>query len=243
MSQLADRAFLLSSTPWRETSVWMDVLTEHHGRQRLLAKSVRVAKPRWPRAWFAPFVPISIEWRSKGDLGWLSLIDNDSPPFDLRGAKTACGLYVNELLCALLQAHAAVPELWSRYAQLLQELGMVDATHTAQLAWLLRRFERDLLAELGFGLTLDTEIESGREVDAEQSYWLDAWRGALPCDASREGSVPGRALLALAHDAMPTAPGDLLALRNAMRRILGTHLQGKILNAWRVLREPREYPS
>src|SRR3546814_18930662 len=68
------------------------------------------------------------------------------------------GWYLNELLMRLLQRQDPHPALFEAYALAMQQLpGDADAAHDA-----LRIFERDLLAEIGYGLHLPADLEADR---------------------------------------------------------------------------------
>ncbi len=64
-------AYVLHSTPYRDTSVLLEVFTPDHGRIGLVARGVRSAKSRL-RGVLQPFRPLLISWYSKGDLGTLT---------------------------------------------------------------------------------------------------------------------------------------------------------------------------
>jgi DNA repair protein RecO (recombination protein O) len=139
------------------------------------------------------------------------------------------GFYVNELLLRLLPREDPHPELFRRYAVLLGELA-----GEPPLSWTLRRFERDLLDELGYGLMLDQDAQ-GAELHPEARYRYDPDLGptALAGAGTGGASVSGAALLALAADAQPD-PDRLAELRRMMRRVLLERLGGRGLHAWRT---------
>jgi DNA repair protein RecO (recombination protein O) len=102
-------------------------------------------------------------------------------------------------------------------------------------AWHLRRFERDLLAELGYGLVLEHTADAGLPLDpaAAYAYRLDA--GPVPWQGAVDGlKLRGTALLALAADQQPDAE-DLAALRRLLRALIAHHLDGPGLRAWSML--------
>ena len=138
--------------------------------------------------------------------------------------------YVNELVLRLLPRNDPAPELFERYGELRSRLGENDG-----LAWQLRRFERDLLELLGYGLPLE-EGEDGAALDPAARYLLDAERGALRDRSHSPGSTSGAALLALAQDRQPP-PEQLQELRGALRGVLATHLGPAGLKSWGLLSE------
>ena len=114
--------------------------------------------------------------------------------------------------------------------------GGVTLDTPGALAWNLRRFERDLLAHLGYGLQLTHDVDTGAAIDPEREYHYVPEHGPRPLGHARPaGCCRGAALLALERDVAPAAAGDLAALRLLMRSILRHHLGGRDLEAWRVL--------
>src|SRR5690606_3550021 len=93
--------------------------------------------------------------------------------------------------------------------------------------------------DLGYGLVLDRDIESGQPLQAcaDYAYVIDGgprpWAGN-PNDLR----VSGAALLALASDEMPIA-GKLAELRRLMRVLLQHQLGGGSLNAWSMRLQPQ----
>jgi DNA repair protein RecO (recombination protein O) len=127
------------------------------------------------------------------------------------------------------------PELYDAYGEVRQRLGSSDP-----VAWTLRRFERDLLEALGFGLALDVDGE-GEPIDPAARYRLDPEQGARRVrhdrgQGDRDTAATGRALLALGADRLPEAE-DLASLRRAMREVLAHHLGRKGLKSWDMLVE------
>lgn len=227
-------AYILHERPYRESSVLLEALTRDFGRVGLVARGVRSAKPRIARGVLAPLVAIELDWQGRGELGTLVRAEAAGVSLKLAGEPLLCALYVNELLTRLLQRQDPHPEVFERYGALLHELG---APHAA-LGWVLRRFERDLLALLGYALELAHEADSGAPLAAEAAYSYDPERGPVPWELRAiTPRTSGAALLALAGDAPPPEP---LAreLRRLMRSVLVHQLGGRELNAWRLLARP-----
>jgi DNA repair protein RecO (recombination protein O) len=222
--------FVLHARPWRETSLLLEVLTRDFGRVGLVARGVRGARSRTPRAVLQPLAPLHLDWSGQGELATLTAAEPAGLPLQLTGDALLCGLYLNELVTRLLPRNDPHPGVYAAYVETLHDLRTARAT-----AWPLRRFERDLLADLGYGLVLEHEAESGAaiEMDAEYAYRFDSgpvrWRGTA--DGLK---LRGRALLALAVDQEPDAE-DLSALRRLLRALIAHHLDGPGLRAWSML--------
>ncbi len=226
-------AYVLHARAWRETSLLLEVFSRDFGRVGLLARGVRGARARIARSLLEPLQPLRMDWSGRGELPVLSAAEADAPPRSFKGDALLSAMYVNELLVRLTARSDPHPELFARYAALLEEL-----PGSVQLAWTLRRFERDLLAVLGYALQLDAEAGSGVPIEATRDYdWLPE-QGALPAGVRSDGvRVRGAALLALHADTMPGAE-DMAALRRLMRAEIGAHAGERGLQAWRVLAEP-----
>lgn len=226
----AQPAFVLHSRPWRETSLLLEIFSRDHGRVGLLARGVRGPRARLSRATLEPFQLLQTDWAGQGELPNLRAAEAVGPSRRLTGDALLSGLYVNELLVRLTARHDPHPELFARYANLLAEL-----VEPGSLAWNLRRFERDLLAELGYALQLEHEAESGEPLDAQADYHYAPEQGPLRASARGEGkTIRGAALIALRDDKLP-ATADLIALRRLLRAVIGEHVGERGLRAWKIL--------
>lgn len=222
--------WILHARPYRETSLLLEAWSREHGRIGLVARGVRKEKPRQPRALLQPLVPLSLGWSGQGELVTLTGLEARGQPPRLVGEALVCAIYVNELAMRLLPRHDALPDLFDAYENTLARLAISPAR-----AWPLRRFERDLLAETGYGLVCDSEADSGEAIDPEREYIYIPEHGAVPY-ASQPNvlRLRGSALLALADDRMPDAE-DLTSLRRLMRALIVHQLGGGSLRSWSVL--------
>lgn len=222
-------AYILHARAYRETSLLLEAFTRDHGRVGLVARGVRRERSRWPRGVLQPLQPLLLGWVAQGELGTLTSADAASAPFPLRGDDLIAAMYVNELVLRLAQRADAHPRAFALYAQCLARLGENDDT-----AWSLRRFERDLLGELGYGLALGITA-LGDPIEAAGDYLYDPEAGALPW---RTGShfprVAGDALLALDRDEKPS-PEHLVQLRALMRGVVRHHVGGE-MQSWALAR-------
>ena len=64
-SKVRDSAFVLHSTPYRETSLVVDLLTREHGRVGVVAKGAKRPGSAL-RAALLQFQPISVVWSGQG---------------------------------------------------------------------------------------------------------------------------------------------------------------------------------
>lgn len=222
-------AYVLHLRPYRETSLLLECLTREHGRLGVVARGVRRERSRVSRAQLEPFQRLALDLLLRGELATLLGAESSSTPLRLQGDAGLAGLYLNELVVRLTARQDPHPGLFDAYAQTLSRLA-----EPAAVAWTLRRFERDLLEAIGYGLQLECEPDSGQPLQPERWYRYRVEEGALACAAGTARAVPGRALLALAHDRVPD-PADLGPLRVMIREVIRYHLGGGELHAWRVL--------
>ena len=222
-------SFILHTRAYRETSLLVDALSERHGRVGLLARGVRSARGQPVRALLQPLQPVLLSWTGRGELPLLRSADAAGTVPKVSGDAVLAGFYVNELLLRLLPRDDPHPLLFQRYAVLLGEL-----TGPRSLAWTLRRFERDLLEELGYALVLEHDAEGGAlQPQARYRYDPDLGPVALGSAGSGGASISGAALLAFAADEPPDED-ELGELRRMMRRVLRERLGGRELQAWRT---------
>ena len=227
--------YVLHSRAYRETSLLVDVFSESHGRTGLLARGVRSARGQPLRALLQPLQPVLLSWGGRGELGLLRGAEAGTNVQRPTGDAVLAGFYANELLLRLLPRDDPHPPLFHRYASLVAALAQAPSL---PLAWTLRRFERDLLEDLGYGLVLVHDAQ-GTAIDAATRYRYDPDLGPVPLSDSAVGGagVSGAALLALAADHAPDA--DLQTeLRRMMRRVLLERLGGRELQAWRSWPKP-----
>lgn len=230
----AEPAFVLHARRWRETSLLVEVLGATQGRVGLLARGVQGAKRHPLRAALQPLQHIRFDAVQRGELAQLRAAEAlDAAPV-LSGDAMLAGFYINELVLRLAPRLDPHPQLYAAYAVARERLRGAEP-----LAWVLRRFERDLLEALGFGLSFDVDGD-GLAIDPAARYRLDPEHGPrrLAVDrgqADRDTAPTGRALLALAEDRAVPEAGDLAALRRGLREVLAHHLGGRGLRSWELL--------
>ena len=222
-------AYVLHARPYRETSLLLECLTREHGRLGVIARGVRGEKARLRRAQLEPFQSVAMDLLLRGELATLTAVEPVGVPLRMIGDAALASLYLNELVVRLTERQDPVPGLFDVYAKTLVQLATGEP-----LAWTLRRFERDLLEAIGYGLQLEYDSESGEPLESDGHYRYLVDQGAVRSVASHAKVVRGSDLLALQQDQMPDNAG-LRALRDLMREIIRFHLGGGELRAWRVL--------
>jgi len=216
-----DEALVLHIRAYRETSCLVDLLTRERGRLRVLAKGVR--RGRQSSGDLSPFSRILYALGGRGELRLLTLAEGISGWQRLAGEGLYCGFYVAELLMRLLPLEDAHPELYEEIVSVIQQLG--EGVRPERI---LRRFERALLEELGYGLSL-WEDALGDPIEANGFYLYHPEHGAQRVNEA-QGGIPGSTLIALATGDFEDER-DLLFAKKLMRSILDRQLEGRPLKS------------
>lgn len=226
-------AFVLHSYPFRETSLIIDVFSRDFGRVALMARGAR--RPRSAlRGLLLAFQPLELAWAGKGEVQTLMKAEWQGGQPLLTGKALFFAYYLNELLMLLLPREDAHERLFAVYTQTLRHLS--DGLREADL----RCFERALLQELGYGLTLAHDA-AGRPIDAAGHYAYEIESG--PTRLARPGnsalSVSGKTLTDLAHDDF-SDPRSLQEAKQLMRALIAHYSDGKGLDTRRIFMELQE---
>ena len=234
MRFVGEPAFVLHARAWRETSLLVEVLSAEHGRIGLVARGVQGPKKHVLRAALQPLQSIRFDGVQRGELAQLTAAEAvDAAPL-LHGDAVLAAFDLTELCMRLAPRQAPQPELHAAYARVRERLRAGEA-----LAWILRRFERDLLDALGSGFDYASDGD-GAPIDPAARYRLEAEHGPRRVLGERAGerreSATGRALQALGEDSLPNGE-DLASLRLPLRGVLLHHLGGRGLKSWEMLGE------
>jgi len=223
-------AYLLHRRPYSETSLLLDIFSRDHGRLTLIAKGCRKKKTQ-AQGFFLPFKPLLISWTGKGELPILTSIEHQSflPLPDKNGVN--CGYYVNELLMKLLHRHDSHEELFERYNNFFYSLANGGDPNSV-----LRVFEKHLLREIGFGLVLDHDVESGEMILGHRDYQYIPQKGPVASSDTHVEKVSGETLLALQIESFETDKQKREA-RALTRALIDGQLNGKELRTRRVITE------
>jgi len=230
--QQDEQAFVLHSYPFRETSLLLDVFSRRHGRLAIVARGAR--RPRSSqRGVLMNFQPLLLSWFGKGEVRTLHSAEWQGGQPCLQGTALMCGFYLNELLINLLARDDPHEQLFDYYRITLHRLA-----HETDHAATLRCFEKHLLQELGYALTLEHEAVSNKAIQADARYRYAVERGALPDDSDIQTGLPvsGKTLLDMAADNYDDAVTAQQS-KQLMRMLLNHHLAGKILHTRELIKD------
>lgn len=225
-------AFLLHAHPYSETSLVLEVFARGHGRLPVLARGAR--RPRSAlRGVLIGFQLLELGWFGGGEVKTLARAEWCGGTPLLQGRCLLLGYYLNELLLKLLPREDAHPALFDSYAEAIGALaaGAADAPE-------LRRFEKSLLREIGYGLTLDHDT-AGAPIQPQRRYRYMAERGLVAVEAGAGQTLAGKTLLDMDADDYRD-PRTLAESKLLMRQLVAHQLGDKPLQSRRVFVDLQE---
>lgn len=208
----------------------IDCLTRDFGRISLMARGLRGKSSR--RAGIVqPFCELLLSYSGRGDLPLLGAVEPQGPGRpQLQGTRLLSALYLNELILKLLPPLDPHPLIYRHYLETIARLPQ------GQLGDLLRRFELNLLDELGYGLILAHDNQ-GRALQAEAVYQVHPEREprVLQTVANQPDQVHGATLIALQSGRFDS-PRDRRESRRLMSLMIDHHLDGSVLKTRAMLK-------
>ena len=228
--------FILHTYPFKETSVVAEVFTRSHGRVALIARGARRPTSAL-RGLMQPFTPLLLSWFGKSELKTLHAAEWQGGLIAPQGRALMCGFYLNELLLRLLARGDAHEQLYDRYADTLDQLAN-EACGT-DYERILRRFEKNLLSEIGYGATFDVDADRGTPIEPGVRYVFQPERGALRENGQPGCPVSGQTLIDLAAGRFER-PMTLVEAKSLMRTLINHTLGAKPLYTRQLLRELTE---
>nr|WP_038334852.1 DNA repair protein RecO [Kingella kingae] len=180
--------FVLSSKPWRETSLWLEVFSQNYGRVALLARSARTRGSEL-RGVLMPFVPISVSWFGKEELKTIHRAEWLGGWAQPKNRALFSAMYANELVLKLTAREDPNPAIYQALQQLMQQIAQATS-HTAAL----RYFEWQLLNALGYAPDTQTD-QHGNAIIADAYYLLRAEHAAQAIEPSQAVLSPDSCLI------------------------------------------------
>ena len=249
-----DRAYVLHTYPYRETSLLLQAWTEKHGRFALVAKGARRPKSA-SRGVLVPFQPLAITWFGRGEVKTLKTAEPSGAALPLAGASLLSAFYLNELLLKLIHRDDPHEALWHDYDEAVSALrersrratgvpGLVAAEpglgDPRAIEPVLRRFELAMLRELGYAVELGRDAAGGAAIDPERDYWYVIERGPVPTEGTAERSdavkLSGLTLVHLEQGRFDDARTAAQA-KSLMRMLIHHCLNGQELATRAIVRD------
>lgn len=223
-------AVVLHSYPYRETSLLLDAFSREYGRIPIVARGAR--RPRSAlRGVLMSFQPLLLSWFGKKEVKTLHSAEWQGGQPYLQGTALMCGFYLNELLLNLMTRYDPHQQLFDYYLATLHRLA-----HEDDYAAVLRCFEKHMLQELGYALTLTEEAGSGQPVRADQSYRFIIEQGVVSHRADTGIAIDGQALLDMAADNYQNRQSARQS-KHLMRQLLNYYLGGRPLHTRELIQD------
>jgi len=224
-------AFVLHQHAYRDSSRIVEVFTADHGRLTLFARGANGAKSTL-RGVLRPFQRLLLSWSGRTEACQLVSAEIDGVHTTLANEQLMSGFYLNELLMKLTERCDPHPEVFAAYAACIEGLAGGEPEEAS-----LRRFEKRLLDNLGYGLDLSRAAD-GAPIFPDAYYRFAAERGAQLCVADAPGAVYGRSLADLEDDRFVDAR-SLRDAKRVLRAALEACLDGRELKSREVMRAMR----
>ena len=223
--------FVLHRRDYSDTSLLVEVFARDFGRFPAIAKGAKRSRSTGA-ALLQPFRPLWLSWGGRGEVRTLHRMEAVGPAPVLAGKTLVCGFYLNELLVRLLGRDDPHEALFAHYHDALGRLAGDEDFEAV-----LRRFELQLLAEIGYALLLDREADSGLPVRRDRRYRYEPERGPVALEPSDHEpfAIAGETLLRLAAEQIPAGQGAREA-RYLLRRVLACYLGDKPLKSRELFR-------
>ncbi len=187
-------AWVLHRRAYGDNGFLLELLTLEFGRISAVARGVRrKARGGTVSGLAQPFMPLLVAFGGRGELQSLRQVEAAGAAPTLMGQRLLSGLYANELILRLLPRFDPMPDLFAMYSQAINDLA------SGELEQVLRPFELQLLADIGYSLALDSDC-FGDSLRAQRHYVLDPERGLVMAEHDAgEGLILGAQLKKLSE--------------------------------------------
>ncbi|MYI01192.1 MAG: DNA repair protein RecO [Gammaproteobacteria bacterium] len=220
-------AYVIHRRPFRNTSLLVDFFCPEHGRIAAVARGARRGKSRM-HGLLQAFQPLRISFSGRGDVKTLTNAESAGAAVPLTGERLFSGFYINELLSRMLHDHVEHPRLYEVYRETLDALA-----NAALLERVLRRFELELLAELGYAVNLESDCREHEPIAEDKFYrYLPdvGFEVAREDENDRKRIFAGAHLLALGRLDLDD-PAAAASAKRLLRQALEVHLGGRPLHS------------
>lgn len=224
--------FILNSTPWRETSLRLEVFSQDYGRVSLIARSARTRGSEL-RGILVPFIPLSASWYGKEELKTLHRATWLGGWQQPKNQSLFSSLYINELVLKLTAKEDPHPQLFHHFQQCHQNIAQQNNPTIS-----LRLFEWQLLTELGLAPSC-LEDKQGQPIKDDQLYRIRPEHAAEllthPINIANSVIVSGSLLKELQHATINH--NSELSQALAMTRLLLNHQLPEGIKSRQILQQ------
>lgn len=225
---ISDQAFVLHSVPYKETSLIIELFTRESGRVPVIAKGAK-RKSSALRSVLVNFQPLNVRYSGKSEVKTLQAAEWRGGYLPPEGKALFASFYLNELLMTGLRRDDPHPELFQLYEATLSQL-----SGGQDLQVIIRRFEIELLAELGYGIDFSADSSGDPLVDSCEYFWQDE-QGWVPFSGnSQQGKIvfAGQLLSRIGQGELDLPLAQ--ALKGFTRHMLNQHVapNGLLSRTW-----------
>jgi DNA repair protein RecO (recombination protein O) len=185
------RAFILHTRSYTESSLLADLFVENVGKVTVLAKGVR-RKTSSLKGMLQPFTPLIVQYSGQGNIKTLRKVEAMSLALPLVSVFLYSAFYLNELLHRVLVAETEIPTLFDDYLKSLQQLAQQIPAENV-----LRTFELSLLENLGYQVDFFHCYVTGDAIIESMHYQYQSEKGFMSSLLQNSTSFTGEQVLAL----------------------------------------------
>ena len=184
MQSNIQEAFVIHSRPYKETSLIVTFLCRTAGKISAVAKGAKRKKSKFA-GHLEPFQLLNIDFRGKSDLKTLYLAETTEPYKDFLVKESLySAFYINELMNFLLLHSDESEQLFSLYKGCIKDLKTKDNVEA-----ILRDFELNILANLGYQIDFFNDLDSGKEIDTKKNYKYSPQSGFRESKEGYDGKI------------------------------------------------------
>ena len=168
-----------------------------------------------------PFRYYQLSWSGKSDLKTLTGIDElPMPSITSNANRLYCGFYLNELLSSVIKSEQTEHELFDLYRDTIIRLAQQDRE---SIQHALRHFELNMIGLMGYGISLQYELDGVTPIQASKFYGLRPDQGFYVTASKQDLLAQGDSILAL-HDGSVMSCRQEKEARNLTRTLISYYL-------------------
>lgn len=222
-----EECFLLHQRSYGDTSIIAEIFTRQSGKMSVIARGAKKPKSKF-FGYLVPFSKLQITYSGRSELKTLTNIDRDLSLLDNNLSKKSYSLlYINELMIKLLPKDAANEDLFNLYSNFIEA-----AVEEADMKFLLRSFELDLLEMLGYGINFQTDIDAHEPIKASLDYIFIAERGFQV--SNKDPDFSGQDIIDIRNRNLVNVSSN--KLKQLTQATIMFCLEGKDLNSRQIFR-------
>ena len=214
-------AYLIHKLPKGETSLRTYFFTREYG---VIECTYRGGRHPKKLIHLQPFSTLWILIKEYKQWFYVNKLESTQQTFHLQGHSLFAALYMNELIFYTAAQLEQETLLFIAYQNSLHSLQQTK--NATDLEICLRRFEKILLASIGYSLSLDPDSALITTIQPERYYQFRPQQGLQIANTG----ILGAHILAFAHDQF-SDPETLKSAKKLMRQAIHTLLEGRIIQA------------